>query len=635
MRRNKRSELHVGERIAGNLHQVSRRDLLPDYIHHHHILPRGSETIAYEIHRQRERFMPAIYQHGGLYFFREILQEGLESIQHSTAGVGHIIYQHDHFIGKIDLVGNFHGAGLQLIQLHFYDLCFKRSDPFQMCSDLLREDGTPVPNARQYDGRLVVIVFVYFIRNPFYLLFNGILRENNVLIFHVLILCSVKIHKLRTTSGQIKDMEIVYQLLFLVALGAASWLFTRRILAIRQNILRGRDVELDDQPAARWKNVLLLAFGQKKMFRNPLVAVLHFFVYAGFIIINLEILEIMIDGIAGTHRIFAPFLGSLYVVLIGCFEILAVLVAVSCAIFLVRRNIIKLKRFISKDLDGWPRSDANYILFTEIILMLLFLTMNTADQALQARGVGHYIATGDFWVTSHFASLLSGFSDHALIALERCAWWLHILGILAFLNYLPFSKHLHIILAFPNAYYADLRPKGKMENMPAIQQEVLYAMQPELAANAPVSDTVPKFGAKDIQDLTWKNLLDAYACTECGRCSAACPATQTGKALSPRLIMMKTRDRAEEVGRLTAPDAKTLLRDYITEEELRACTTCNACVMECPVSINPLHIILQMRRHLIMEESSAPQEWNMMFSNIENNMAPWKFSPDDRDAWVQ
>lgn len=422
-------------------------------------------------------------------------------------------------------------------------------------------------------------------------------------------------------------MQIVYQLLFLIVMVVAVWLFSRRVLAIRRNILLGRDVDLNDQPGERWKNVLLLAFGQKKMFRNPLVAVLHFFVYAGFIIINIEILEIVIDGLAGTHRIFEPVLGSLYGVLIGCFEILAVLVAVSCAIFLVRRNVIKLKRFISKDLDGWPRSDANYILLTEIVLMLLFLTMNTADQALSG--------TSEFWVTRYFVPLLSGLSAPTLIAIERSAWWLHILGVLAFLNYLPFSKHLHIILAFPNAYYTDLRPKGKMENMPAVQQEVLYAMQPELAANAPASDTVPKFGAKDIQDLTWKNLLDAYACTECGRCSAACPATQTGKALSPRLIMMKTRDRAEEVGRNNQPDNKSLLRDYITEEELRACTTCNACVQECPVSINPLHIILQMRRHLVMEESSAPQEWNMMFSNIENNMAPWKFSPDDRDAWVR
>ncbi len=431
-------------------------------------------------------------------------------------------------------------------------------------------------------------------------------------------------------------MQIVSQLLFLVALVFAIYLFSRRVLGIRRNILRGRDAALNDQPGVRWKNVLLLAFGQKKMFRNPLVAVLHFFVYAGFLIINLEILEIMIDGLAGTHRIFAPVMGSLYGVLIGCFEILAVLVAVSCAVFLIRRNIIKLKRFISKDLDGWPRSDANYILITEIALMLLFLTMNTADQVLQSRGAEHYLLTGNFWITGHLTPLFSGLSDGTLMALERGAWWLHILGVLAFLNYLPFSKHLHIVLAFPNAYYASLLPKGRMENMPAIQQEVLYAMQPELAPAAPATDNVPKFGAKDVYDLTWKNLLDAYSCTECGRCSAACPATQTGKALSPRLIMMKTRDRAEEVGRHNGtPDNKTLLRDYITEEELRACTSCNACVEECPVSINPLHIILQMRRHLVMEESSAPQEWNMMFSNIENNMAPWKFSPDDRDAWTR
>ncbi len=296
--------------------------------------------------------------------------------------------------------------------------------------------------------------------------------------------------------------------------------------------MAGRDIDLSDQPGRRWKNLLLLAFGQKKMFRNPLVAVLHFFVYAGFIIINLEILEIIIDGLAGTHRIFVPVLGSLYPVLIGCFEILAVLVLVSCAIFLVRRNVLKLKRFISRDLDGWPRSDANYILITEIVLMALFLTMNTADGVLQSRGAAHYPVTGSFWVSGLFQPLFESMSDSTLVGIERTAWWLHILGIFAFLNYLPWSKHLHIILAFPNAYFARLEPKGKMENMPAIQQEVLYAMQPELApTDAPAE--VPKFGAKDVQDLSWKNLLDAYSCTECGRCSAACPATQTGKALSP------------------------------------------------------------------------------------------------------
>ncbi|WP_423735761.1 4Fe-4S dicluster domain-containing protein [Chitinophaga caseinilytica] len=427
-------------------------------------------------------------------------------------------------------------------------------------------------------------------------------------------------------------MQIVSQLLFFAALAAAVFFFSRRAAGIRRNILLGRDIDLTDQPGRRWNNLLLLAFGQKKMFRNPLVAVLHFFVYAGFVIINLEILEIMIDGLAGTHRIFAPVLGPVYPVLIGCFEILAVLVAVSCAIFLIRRNILKLKRFISHDLDGWPRSDANYILITEIVLMLLFLTMNTADGVLQSRGAAHYTETGSFWVTGMFQPLFEGFSDSTLVGIERGAWWLHILGILAFLNYLPWSKHLHIILAFPNAYFARLEPNGKMENMPAIQQEVLYAMQPELAPTDTSAAEVPKFGAKDVHDLTWKNLLDAFSCTECGRCSAACPATQTGKALSPRLIMMKTRDRAEAAGRGEAD--KTLLRDYITEEELRACTSCGACVQECPVSINPLDIIFQMRRHLVMEESSAPQEWTLMFSNIENNMAPWKSSPDERDAWI-
>lgn len=434
-------------------------------------------------------------------------------------------------------------------------------------------------------------------------------------------------------------MHIIQELLFVIAFGVAVYLFYRKARQIRQNILLGRDVQLNDEPAARWRNLLLLAFGQKKMFRNPLVAVLHFFVYAGFVIINVEILEIILDGILGKHRLFAPLLGGLYPVLIGCFEILAALVLAGCAIFLVRRNIVKVKRLNQHELDGWPRSDANYILITEIVLMLLFLTMNTADQALQLHGHEHYINTGAFWVTGPFVSLFSGLSDGTLMAIERTCWWLHILGILAFLNYLPYSKHLHIILAFPNAYYADLRPKGVMENMPAVQKEVQLMLQPELAADAPAGD-IPKFGAKDVPDLTWKNILDAYSCTECGRCTAACPANITGKKLSPRKIMMDTRDRAEAIGEQIAKtgafaeDGKSLLRDHITEEELRACTSCGACVQECPVSINPLHIILQLRRHLVMEETSAPQEWNMMFSNIENNMAPWKMSPDDRDKWA-
>ncbi len=437
-------------------------------------------------------------------------------------------------------------------------------------------------------------------------------------------------------------MQIVQQILFILLAGGAGLFFFTRAKKIYRNIFLGAKETINDNKAQRWRNVLLLAFGQKKMFRNPLVGVLHFFVYAGFIIINIEMLEIVLDGILGTHRLFAPYLGGLYNFLINSFEILAVLVIVPCAIFLIRRNIIKLKRFISRDLDGWPRSDANYILVTEITLMLLFLFLNASDTLLQARGVEHYAAhpTGNFIVSQYLQPLLTGLSDSALVAVERGSWWLHIIGVLAFLNYLPYSKHLHILLAFPNAWYARLQPLGKMDNMPAIQNEVLYAMQPELAptdvdANAPVV----KFGAKDVFDLSWKSLLDAYSCTECGRCSAACPANQTGKLLSPRKIMMDTRDRLEEVGKNIdkngefQDDGKNLF-SYISIEELRACTTCNACVQECPVSISPLDIIYEMRRSLIMEDSNAPQEWNSMFSNVENNFAPWKFSPDERDKWV-
>lgn len=436
-------------------------------------------------------------------------------------------------------------------------------------------------------------------------------------------------------------MQIVSQVIFLLAVAVGIGLFIRRLTGIRKNILLGKEADYSDKPSERWKNVFLLAFGQKKMFRNPFVAVLHFFVYAGFIIINIEILEIILDGILGTHRLFAPALGGLYHFLIDAFEILALLVIVSCAIFLARRNIIKLRRFISRDLDGWPRSDANYILITEIVLMLLFLTMNATDYSLQAKGYGSYAAhpVGPFIISGKLAPLFSTLSEQSLIIIERSCWWLHILGILAFMNYLPYSKHLHIILAFPNAYYARLKPKGEMNNMPAVQNEVLYAMQPELAP----ADAEPpsRFGAKDVFDLSWRNLLDAYSCTECGRCSAACPATTTGKLLSPRKIMMSTRDRLKEVGKNIEKngsfqdDGKTLLYDYITPEELRACTTCNACVEECPVSISPLEIILELRRSLIMEESNAPQEWNAMFNNIENNYAPWQFSPEDRGNWAK
>ena len=436
-------------------------------------------------------------------------------------------------------------------------------------------------------------------------------------------------------------MHFIPQVLFVLISGLAVWLFAKNIVQIKKNILLGKEEDLSDHASLRWKNVLLLAFGQKKMFRNPLVAFLHLIVYAGFIIINIEVLEIVLDGLLGTHRLFLKPLGSLYPLLINCFEILALLVIISCAVFLIRRNIIKLRRFISKDLDGWPRSDANYILFTEIILMSLFLTMNATDRSLQLQGAAHYLDTGSFIVSGKLVPLFQHLSQGTLIGIERTCWWLHIIGIFAFLNYLPYSKHLHILLAFPNAYYASLKPMGEIQNMENVQNEVKYMMQPELTPPASGEPASMKFGAKDIFDLSWKSLLDAYSCTECGRCSAACPANQTGKLLSPRKIMMATRDRLEEVGKNIKAngsfkdDGKTLLHQYISTEELRACTTCQACVQECPVSISPLQIILELRRNLIMEESNAPQEWNGMFSNIENNFAPWKFSPDERDKWAK
>jgi heterodisulfide reductase subunit C len=436
-------------------------------------------------------------------------------------------------------------------------------------------------------------------------------------------------------------MQLVQQILFILLAAVAIWLFVKKAKFIRRNINLGRDEKFSPHPD-RWKNVLLMAFGQKRMFDKPLVYLLHFAVYAGFIIINIEILEIILDGIFGTHRLFAPFLGSFYSFVINFFEVLAFLVLTSCVIFLLRRNLVRVRRLNMTELNGWPRSDANYILVFEIVLMTLFLTMNASDKALQLKNYGHYgeVQTTQFWVSGFITPLFENFSTSSLLGVERTAWWLHIAGIFVFLNYLPYSKHLHVILAFPNTYYARLAPQGKMQNMPEIQREVLYAMQPETIPTEAAQEEHKKFGAKDVFDLSWKNLMDAYTCTECGRCTAACPANQTGKKLSPRKIMMDTRDRMEEVGNNIdkdgqfTDDSKSLLHNYITTEELWACTSCQACVQACPVLINPLSIINQLKRYLALEESNQPGEWNGMYSNIENNFAPWKFSPDDRDKWV-
>ena len=437
-------------------------------------------------------------------------------------------------------------------------------------------------------------------------------------------------------------IQILEPLIFIALTIIAVGFVIKRGKIISKTIQLGRNEELKGPKSARWKNVFLLALGQQKMFRKPGVAILHLIVYAGFIIINIEIIEIILDGILGQHRLFAPLLGAVYPVLINSFEALALLVLLACIVFLIRRNLKSITRLQSADLNGWPRKDATIILGAEIILMSLFLIMNACDTLLQERGHLSYSEhpTGNFWISSLLHPLLSNWSTHSLVIAERASWWLHILGIYAFLNYLPYSKHLHIILAFPNAYYARLEPSGKMENMPAIQQEVIYAMQPELAPTDS-NTSPPRFGARDVMDLSWKNLLDAYSCTECGRCSSACPANQTGKMLSPRKIMMDTRDRLEEVGKSIAKhgtwhdDSRALLHDYISVEEINACTTCNACVQECPVSINPLDIILQLRRNLVMEESNTPAEWATLFGNVENNFAPWKFNPEEREKWIE
>jgi ferredoxin len=435
---------------------------------------------------------------------------------------------------------------------------------------------------------------------------------------------------------------MISNVIFFLLLAAGFGFFARSVGKIIRNIKLGRDVVINDRPAERWKTMALVALGQSKMVTRPVAGFFHIIIYVGFVIINIELLEIIIDGLLGTHRVFAEPLGSLYDFLIGSFEILAFGVLLACVVFLARRNVIHLKRFMSRELKGWPGRDANIILITEIVLMSLFLFMNAADQVLQQRGESHYIVAGSFPVSSFLTGLLSGMDTPTLIAFERACWWLHIIGILAFLNYVPFSKHFHILISFPNTWYSKLDKKGKFSNLESVTNEVKLMLDP--SAVPPPSDpgSAPlRFGAKDVRDLTWKNLMDAYSCTECGRCTSVCPANITGKALSPRKIMMDTRDRIEEVGKnidlhgKDHDDGKSLLNDYITPEELWACTTCNACVDACPVNIDPLSIIVDMRRYMVMEQSSAPTELNGMFSKIENNGAPWQFSPADRMNWVK
>ncbi|QNL52289.1 (Fe-S)-binding protein [Olivibacter sp. SDN3] len=426
---------------------------------------------------------------------------------------------------------------------------------------------------------------------------------------------------------------MISQLIFAVIFILAIALFTYNIRKIVRNIKLGRPLKRSDRPKERLKTMLRVAFGQSKMTKRPVAFVLHLFVYLGFVIINIEMLEIVIDGLAGTHRVFAG-LGILYNFLIACFEWLALGVLVGCAIFLIRRNIIHVKRFFGVEMTKWPRTDANLILIAEILLMIAFLSMNAADFKMQS--LNQETVIGSFPISQWLVNLLPADLD-ALHIIERCCWWFHIVGVLAFLNYLPYSKHLHIIFAFPNTYFSNLHPKGQFSNMESVQHEVKAMLDPSYTP--PSTDQPVRFGVKDIQDLTWKNLLDAYTCTECGRCTSVCPANITGKLLSPRKIMMDTRDRTAEIGKNIdhngnfSDDGKALLDDYISREEIWACTTCNACVEACPVNINPLEIIVNLRQYAIMEESQAPSSINAMFGNIENNGAPWKYAQADRANW--
>ena len=436
---------------------------------------------------------------------------------------------------------------------------------------------------------------------------------------------------------------IIFAALLILGIGFFSW----NISKIVANIKLGRDVDRSDKKAERWKTMILVALGQKKMFSRPIPALLHLMLYSAFIITQIELIEIVVDGLTGEHRYFRPALGGFYTFMISFIEVLSVLAFVATFIFLSRRNLIKVPRLNMAEMQGWPKIDGNMILFMEIILILCILTMNGADEALYRQGISHARDLGDgslnFAISNLIVPFFEGINVQTLHTLERIGWWGHIIMVFAFLNYLPYSKHFHILLAFPNTYYSNLEKKGKFENMESVRKEVELMMDPNadpFAAPPEEADKPQRFGAKDVTDLTWKSLLDSYTCTECGRCTSSCPANITGKILSPRKIMMDTRDRLEEIGGEIRKkgkdytDGKSLLGDYISEEEIWACTSCNACVQECPVNIDPLSIIVDLRRYLVMEESKVPTELTGMLTNIENNGAPWQFSQADRLNWA-